>query len=91
MKKLLSIILCLALLMLGIALAEGERVTAQGVGQGIDGDVVVRVEADANTIYAVEVLQQYETPGIGSVAVNSCPAPSSRPTASPWTASPARR
>ena len=73
MKKLLSISLCLALLMLGCALAEGERVTAQGVGQGIDGDVVVRVEADANTIYAVEVLQQNETPGIGSVAVEQLP------------------
>ena len=73
MKKLLSIILCLALLMLGFALAEGERVTAQGVGQGIDGDVVVQVEADANTIYAVEVLQQNETPGIGSVAVEQLP------------------
>ncbi len=73
MKKLLSIILCLALLALGFALAEGERVTAQGVGQGIDGDVVVQVEADANTIYAVEVLQQNETPGIGSVAVEQLP------------------
>ena len=73
MKKLLSIILCLALLMLGFALAEGERVTAQGVGQGIDGDVVVQVEADATTIYAVEVLQQNETPGIGSVAVEQLP------------------
>ncbi len=73
MKKLLSIILCLALLALGFALAEGERVTAKGVGQGIDGDVVVQVEADANTIYAVEVLQQNETPGIGSVAVEQLP------------------
>ena len=73
MKKLLSILLTLALLVLGFALAEGERVTAQGVGQGIDGDVVVQVEADANTIYAVEVLEQNETPGIGSVAVEQLP------------------
>ena len=73
MKKLLSILLTLALLMLGFALAEGGRVTAKGVGQGIDGDVVVQVEADANTIYAVEVLEQNETPGIGSVAVEKLP------------------
>ena len=73
MKKLLSILLVLALLMLGFALAKGERVTAKGVGQGIDGDVMVQVEADANTIYAVEVLQQNETPGIGSVAVEQLP------------------
>ena len=73
MKKLLSILLTLALLALGVALAEGEKVTAQGVGQGIDGDVVVQVEADAATIYAVEVLEQNETPGIGSVAVEKLP------------------
>ena len=73
MKKLLSILLTLALLVTGFALAEGERVTARGVGQGIDGDVVVQVEADAATIYAVEVLEQNETPGIGSVAVEKLP------------------
>ena len=73
MKKLLSILLTLALLVTGFALAEGERVTAKGVGQGIDGDVVVQVEADANTIYTVEVLEQNETPGIGSVAVEKLP------------------
>ena len=73
MKKLLSILLTLALLVTGFALAEGERVTARGVGQGIDGDVVVQVEADATTIYAVEVLEQNETPGIGSVAVEQLP------------------
>ena len=73
MKKLLSILLTLALLVTGFALAEGERVTAKGVGQGIDGDVVVQVEADAATIYAVEVLEQNETPGIGSVAVEKLP------------------
>ena len=73
MKKLLSILLAVALLTLGFALAEGERVTAKGVGQGIDGDVVVQVEADAATIYAVEVLEQNETPGIGSVAVEKLP------------------
>jgi len=73
MKKLLSIILGLALLVLGFALAEDGRVTAKGVGQGIDGDVVVQVEADAATIYSVEVLEQNETEGIGSVAVEKLP------------------
>ena len=73
MKKLLSILLVLAMLALGSALAEGERVTAKGVGQGIDGDVVVQVEADATTIYSVEVLEQNETEGIGTVAVEKLP------------------
>ena len=73
MRKLLSILLALALLAMGFALAEGERITAKGVGQGIDGDVVVQVEADAATIYSVQVLEQNETPGIGSVAVEKLP------------------
>ena len=73
MKKLFSVLLVLALLATGFALAEGDRVTAKGVGQGIDGDVVVQVEADATTIYAVEVLEQNETEGIGTVAVEKLP------------------
>ena len=39
MKKLLSILRVLALLTLGFALAEDGRVTAQGMGQGIDGEI----------------------------------------------------
>ena len=76
MKKLLSVILAAAMLLAMAAcpaLADGDRVTAQGTGQGIDGDVVVEVEADAGTIYSVTVLQQNETPGIGSVAVEELP------------------
>ena len=72
MKKTLAWILALALLFALGAAAEG-RVTGQGVGQGIDGDVVVKVEADAATIYSVEVIEQNETPGIGSIAVEKLP------------------
>lgn len=53
--------------------ADDGRVTSTGVGKGIDGDVVVQVVADANTIYSVEVLKQNETQGIGSVAVEQLP------------------
>ena len=76
MKKALSLALALimifALGMVSVSAEEG-RVTSQGVGQGIDGDVVVEIEADANTIYSVTVLEQNETPGIGSVAVEKLP------------------
>ncbi len=48
-------------------------VTETGSGQGIDGPVVVQVTADAEKIYSVEVLEQNETPGIGSVAVEKLP------------------
>jgi len=76
MKKCLALILALAMLCtmgLACAVAEGERITGTGVGQGIDGDVVVEVEADASTIYAVNVVEQNETPGIGSVAAEQLP------------------
>ena len=73
MKKLLSIILCVVLVLACAALADDGKVTSTGVGQGIDGDVKVQVVADATTIYSVEVLEQNETPGIGSVAVEQLP------------------
>ncbi len=55
--------------------AEGgtDKVTAQGTGQGIDGDVIVEVTADATTIYSIEVIEQNETPGIGSIACDDLP------------------
>ena len=55
------------------AAAPADVQTASGKGTGIDGDVVVEVKADANTIYEVTVTQQNETPGIGSVAVEKLP------------------
>ena len=73
MKKLLSIILAAILALVLGALAEDGKITSTGVGQGIDGDVKVQVVADATTIYSVEVLEQNETPGIGSVAVEQLP------------------
>ena len=73
MKKILSFVLVIAMLMLGAALAEDGKVTATGVGQGIEGDVVVEVTADATTIYDVQVVEQNETVGIGSIAVEQLP------------------
>ncbi len=73
MKKTLALMLVLALLAFGAGFAEDGKITATGVGQGIDGDVVVQVTADATTIYDVQVLEQNETPGIGSVAVEKLP------------------
>ena len=66
-----------SLLMTGIlamaAPAAAEKVTVSGVGQGIDGDVVVEVTLDETTIYEVNVVEQNETVGIGSVAVEELP------------------
>lgn len=55
------------------AAEAGGPVTVTGVGQGIDGDVVVEVTADENTIYSVTVTEHNETPGIGAVAAEILP------------------
>ena len=54
--------------------ASGDAVTETGSYNGIDGPVVVQVTADATTIYDVQILEQNETVGIGSVAVEKLPA-----------------
>ena len=53
--------------------ASANAVTATGVGQGMDGDVLVEVTADQTKLYSVVVLKHNETPGIGTVAVEQIP------------------
>ena len=53
--------------------ASADAVTATGVGQGLDGDVVVEVIADQSTIYSVAVVSHNETQGIGTMAVDQLP------------------
>ena len=53
--------------------ADG-KVTTTGSYNGIDGPVVVEVTADATNIFEVKVVEQNETVGIGSVAVEKLPA-----------------
>ena len=50
--------------------AENEYV---GKGQGIGGDVVVKVTMDGGKMSAIEVLEQSETPDIGGKALESLP------------------
>ena len=52
---------------------SAEAVTVTGVGQGLDGDVVVEVIADQDTIYSVAVVSHNETQGIGTMAVDQLP------------------
>ncbi len=46
---------------------------ATGSAKGIEGDVVVEVTADETTLYDIVVVEQNETEGIGSVAVEKLP------------------
>ena len=75
MKRSLALVLALIMLLSlsGLTVFADGPVTETGVGQGIDGDVVVQVTADAEKIYSIEILQQNETPGIGSVAAEKLP------------------
>ena len=52
--------------------AEPQTLTAKAPGVFGD-DVVVEVTADANGIYSVTVVNNNETPGIGSIAVDELP------------------
>ena len=74
MKKLLTCLLCLALILNGaaaLAYTAGEyTVTAQGN----NGPVEVKVTFDEGSILAVEVLSHSETPGICDPAIERLPA-----------------
>ena len=56
------------------ALEEEEVYVGTGSGAGIDGEIKVEVTATEDEILSVEVVEQNETPGIGSVAVETLPA-----------------
>ena len=56
-----------------VEVSEDGTFTSTGKGTGIDGPVIVEITADAEHIYEVKVLEQNETEGIGSVAVEMLP------------------
>lgn len=54
--------------------APADAVTAEGVGEGMDGDVKVEVTMTADKIYDVRVTKQHETPNVGTLAIDQLPA-----------------
>ncbi len=48
--------------------------TLTGIGSGIGGKVVIQITADPERIYDVQITEQSETIGIGSIAVDKRPA-----------------
>ncbi len=72
LKSFMAVFLSVAL-MTGCSKASGEEKTARGTGKGIHGDVVVEVTATDSKIISVTVVEQNETKGIGSVAVDELP------------------
>lgn len=53
--------------------AAAAEVTGTGTAQGIDGPITVEVTVDGDKITKVEITEQNETQGIGSVAVEQFP------------------
>jgi fumarate reductase flavoprotein subunit len=52
---------------------SAEAQTLTGAAQGMDGDVTVQIVADKDYLYSVEVTDQHETEGIGTIAVDQLP------------------
>lgn len=57
----------------GVAGAAEDAVTCTGTAQGNSGLITVEVVATQNEIISVEVIDEFETVGIGSVAVEEIP------------------
>ncbi len=57
----------------GAADIPDDAVTMQGTAPGRNGPIVVEVTATEDTIYQIKVLEEEETEGIGSVAVDELP------------------
>lgn len=68
MKKLIAMLLCLAMVMVSAA-SFAEAGTFSASAKGFGGDVTVTVTADANGITSVEVEGANETPAVGGAAI----------------------
>jgi len=75
MKKILTIVLCLALLVSSVAMAEGKFTAGAytGTAKGFGGDVNVTVEVTADAITTVTAEGAGETAGIGTTALERLP------------------
>lgn len=71
MKKTVSLILCLALLVSIASIALGDTYSA--VERGFGGDVSVTLTIENGKLTQVDVTGEYETNGIGSLAIENLP------------------
>lgn len=75
MKKIVSLVICLAMLALcGVAMAEVSDGTYTGTGIGKDGEVQVSVTFEGGRIASVEVGEHNETEGVCEPAIERIPA-----------------
>ncbi|NMD38885.1 MAG: FAD-dependent oxidoreductase [Christensenellaceae bacterium] len=78
MKKILSIILTLCMLMSGIILANAEMAFTPGTYdatvKGFGGDLKLEVTVDETSIKEVKIIEHAESPGISDPAITKLPA-----------------
>lgn len=70
MKKILVLVVCLALLLSAVASAE----TLTGKGEGFGGEITVSVTMDGDKITAIEIVDNNETQSIAADALVNIPA-----------------
>ena len=69
MKKIIALVLALAMMLPCFAVADMTAGTYEVAAQGFHGEVKLAVTVDAEKITAIEVVEHSETEGIGSVAL----------------------
>ncbi|MGB4438518.1 MAG: FMN-binding protein, partial [Sedimentibacter sp.] len=77
MRKIISILVCVLMLLSIVACAKTEAPTTEtltGIGKGFGGDVTVTVTKEGDKIVKVEAVGEKETQGIGSMAIEQLPA-----------------
>ena len=74
MKKFAAIVLAMLMLVSVVGAQAMTAGTYEAAAKGFHGDVKIAVTVDENAITAIEVLEQSETEGIGTVAIEKLPA-----------------
>lgn len=73
MKKLISLVVVLTVLLAACGSSKYNDGTYTGVGQGHGGDVTVSVVISKDKITTIEVVSHNETPGISSAPIEQLP------------------
>jgi len=74
MKKFAALLLAMLMVLGSVSAMAMTAGTYEAVAAGFHGDVKIAVTVDAEKITAIEVLEQSETEGIGTVALEQLPA-----------------
>ena len=74
MKKFAALVLAMLMVISSVSAMAMTAGTYEAAAKGFHGDVKIAVTVDAEKIVAIEVLEQSETEGIGTVALEKLPA-----------------